>query len=126
MIFHYQQILQNLITKTNIISHFYLILLVFLESNNDPKNTYQNNTFNSRKLFQTPVYGDVRKIMTGYLILPPSEGVTDDNSWANPMGKRIVLAFGKPLCTEQIVVREENKYWKYELVNFQQSSFFHQ
>lgn len=74
--------------------------------------------------FKTPIYGDVRKIMTGYLILPASEGVTDDNSWANPMGKRIVIAFGKPLCTEQIVVREENMYWKYELVNFQQSSFF--
>ena len=77
-----------------------------------------------KNCFKTPIYGDVRKIMTGYLILPASEGVTDDNSWANPMGKRIVIAFGKPLCTEQIVVREENMYWKYELVNFQQSSFF--
>ncbi len=74
--------------------------------------------------FKTPIYCDVKKIMTGYGVLPPSEGVIHDANWANPKGHRTVLAFGKPLCTERILSRLENEYWKYELVDFQQSTFF--
>ena len=74
--------------------------------------------------FKVPVYCDVKDIMTGYGPLPPSEGVTQDESWANPKGCRIILAFGKPLCKEKIISRDENKYWKYELVDFQQNTFF--
>lgn len=74
--------------------------------------------------FKVPIYCDVKDIMTGYGPLPPSEGVILDNSWANPKGSRTVLAFGKPLCIEKIIEREENKYWKYELIDFQQTTFF--
>ena len=74
--------------------------------------------------FKVPIYCDVKDIMTGYGPLPPSEGVIQDDSWANPKGSRTVLAFGKPLCIEKIIEREENKYWKYELIDFQQSTFF--
>ena len=74
--------------------------------------------------FKTPIYCDVKEIMTGYGPLPASEGVIEDYTWANPKGCRTVLAFGKPLCTEKIISREENSYWKYELINFQQSTFF--
>ena len=73
---------------------------------------------------KTPIYCDVKEIMTGYGPLPASEGVIEDYTWANPKGCRTVLAFGKPLCTEKIISREENSYWKYELINFQQSTFF--
>jgi len=74
--------------------------------------------------FKAPIYLDVRKIMTGYGPLPKSEGVINDENWANPKGKRTVLAFGKELCTETIIERIENKYWKYQLTNFKQKTFF--
>ena len=76
------------------------------------------------KTFKAPIYLDVKKIMTGYGPLPKSEGVINDENWANPKGERIVLAFGKELCTETIIERIENKYWKYQLTNFKQKSFF--
>ncbi len=76
------------------------------------------------KTYKAPIYLDVKKIMTGYGPLPKSEGVIDDETWANPKGKRTVLAFGKKLCTERIIERIENKYWKYELTDFKQKSFF--
>mgnify|MGYP003981058569 CR=1 FL=1 len=76
------------------------------------------------KTFKAPIYLDVRLIMTGYGPLPKSEGVTNDETWANPKGKRTVLAFGKELCSETIIERIENKYWKYELTDFKQKSFF--
>ena len=76
------------------------------------------------KTYKAPIYLDVKKIMTGYGPLPKSEGVKDDETWANPKGERTVLAFGKKLCNERIIERIENKYWKYELTNFTQKSFF--
>ena len=54
--------------------------------------------------FKTPIYCDVKEIMTGYGPLPASEGVIEDYTWANPKGCRTVLAFGKPLCTEKIIL----------------------
>ena len=83
-------------------------------------------TINSsiEKTYKAPIYLDVKKIMTGYGPLPKSEGVIDDETWANPKGERIILAFGKKLCNERIIERIENKYWKYELTDFTQKSFF--
>ena len=79
---------------------------------------------NIERAYKTPIYCDLKKIMTGYGPLPPSEGVINDITWANEKGERTVLAFRKELCTESIIERVENKYWKYQLTNFKQNTFF--
>jgi len=76
------------------------------------------------KCFKVPICCDLKEIMTGYGPLPPSGGVINDQTWANPKGERTVIAFGKPLCSEKIIERKENTYWKYQLVDFKQKTFF--
>ena len=74
--------------------------------------------------YRAPIYLDVKKIMTGYGPLPASEGVIKEVNWGEKKGYRILRGFGKEFCKETIIEKENNKYWKYELDEFKNQSFF--
>ena len=75
-------------------------------------------------VFNAPIYKDVRKIMTGYGPLPASEGVIKEVNWGEKDGYRLLLGFGKEFCKETIIEKKPNEYWKYQLTDFKNSSFF--
>ncbi len=79
---------------------------------------------NITNVFNAPIYKDVRKIMTGYGPLPASEGVSKEINWGEKDGYRLLLGFGKEFCKETIIEKQPNKYWKYQLSDFKNASFF--
>ncbi len=78
----------------------------------------------TKKIYNAPIYTDVKKIMTGYGPLPSSEGVINEVNWGEKGGYRILLGFGKEFCEETIIDKKPDEYWKYELSNFKSHSFF--
>ena len=76
------------------------------------------------RTFKFPVFSDVKKIMNGYGPLPASEGVSKEVNWGEKNGYRIMLGFGKEFCKETIIEKIPDQYWKYELTDFKNSSFF--
>jgi len=62
--------------------------------------------------------------MTGYGPLPASEGVSKEVNWGEKKGYRLLLGFGKEFCKETIIEKKINEYWKYQLSDFKNSSFF--
>jgi hypothetical protein len=77
------------------------------------------------RAFKTPILGDATKtIGAGYGFIPRVTHFINDKTWGNVGGSRIPYAEknlatkGGPIGIDRILVREENKYWKWELTDF--------
>ena len=79
---------------------------------------------NTTTVYNAPIFTDVKKIMTGYGPLPPSEGVSKEKNWGEKMVTESYLGLGKEFCKETIIDKKLDKYWKYELTDFKNYSFF--
>ena len=78
--------------------------------------------------FKTPILGDATKTLTGYGIIPAVSHFTEDETWGQEGGSRMphsatsLLSKGGEIGVDVIVVREENKYWKWQVTDFRQWS----
>lgn len=77
------------------------------------------------RAFKTPMLCDVTKVHTGYGIMPRVTHTTDDENWGKPgSSKKVFVArslthkggFGS---VDNVIERQENRYWKIEINNFQ-------
>lgn len=76
------------------------------------------------RAFKAPILCDVRKVHTGFGLMPKVVKTTDDADWGKPGSVKKVYA-GKSLtfqggliATDKIIERIENQYWKVEVGNF--------
>lgn len=73
------------------------------------------------RAFKAPILGDATKILPGYVVIPPVVGFVDDDTWGQVGGHRVPVFKGSlfnpagPQTFDQILVREENRYWKWQL-----------
>lgn len=77
------------------------------------------------RAFKTPLLCDVTNIHTGYGVMPPVTHCEEDKNWGQ-VGAIKKVFVGKSLTqkgglgmTDKILQRIENKYWKFEVGNFQ-------
>jgi len=75
--------------------------------------------------FKSPMLCDVTKVHTGYGLMPKVTHCTEDENWGQVgSSKKVYVAkslthkggFGS---IDHVIAREENKYWKIEVNNFQ-------
>ncbi len=77
------------------------------------------------RAFKTPLLCDVSKIHTGYGIMPKITHSTDDHDWGQIGATKKVYAAksltqkGGFASVDKVLERVENKYWKFEVSNFQ-------
>jgi hypothetical protein len=77
------------------------------------------------RAFKTPMLCDVSKVHTGYGIMPKVTHTTNDENWGKPGSSKKVYAEksfsqkGGFASVDNILEREENKYWKIQVDNFQ-------
>ena len=82
------------------------------------------------RAFKTPILGDATQILTGYWCIPPVSGFINDETWGEDGGSRIPLSNGNWLSKggsqglDEIITRQENKYWKWQISEFGSSLFF--
>lgn len=82
------------------------------------------------RAFKIPILGDATKFFPSYPFLPKLIGFIEDQTWGKAGGHRIPISsaslFSKkgPMFFDKILVREENKYWKWELSDFKSNMFF--
>lgn len=89
-------------------------------------------TFRSgvERAWKTPILGEIREILTGYLLVPPIVDVTEDATWGREGGTRIPhtarLLFipGGPVGLDEVLVRKENEYWKWEVREIKMGTLF--
>ena len=87
--------------------------------------TSVTSTFSSslERAFKTPILGDGTKYLNGFSIIPPVAGFEDDETWGKPGGTRIPYTEGNWLVAkgtggdDVVVERDENKYWKWQVIN---------
>ncbi|MDB5227186.1 MAG: hypothetical protein JWN78_1379 [Bacteroidota bacterium] len=74
--------------------------------------------------FKMPILGDATKILT-YFGIPFVKGFIHDETWAQVNGTRIPLVplFGR-MGTDTVFVRDENHYWKWQVIGFGFSLLF--
>ena len=77
------------------------------------------------RAFKTPMLCDLSKIHTGYMIMPKVTHTTHDVNWGKPgSSKKVYVAKsltqnGGYASMDKIIEREENKYWKIQVDDFQ-------
>ena len=77
------------------------------------------------RAFKTPILCDVAKVHTGYGIMPKVTHCTDDKNWGQVGSSKKVYAAksltqqGGFASVDKVLERIENKYWKFEVSNFQ-------
>ena len=77
------------------------------------------------RAFKTPLLCDVSKIHTGYGLMPSVTHCTDDENWGQPGYSKKVYAAksltqkGGFVSVDRILERVENKYWKFQVDEFQ-------
>ncbi|MCW5907606.1 MAG: hypothetical protein KIS94_07095 [Chitinophagales bacterium] len=77
------------------------------------------------RAFKTPLLCDVTKVHTGYGIMPKVTHCTDDENWGQPGStKKVFVAKsltqkGGFASLDKVLERIENKYWKFEVSDFQ-------
>lgn len=77
------------------------------------------------RAFKTPLLCDVTKIHSGYLFMPKVTRCTGDDDWGKVGSTKKVFAAksltqnGGFLMVERLLERVENRYWKFELIDFQ-------
>jgi len=82
------------------------------------------------RAFKAPILGDATKFMKGYLFQPPVTGFEDDKTWGQIDGIRYPINNGNLLVKkgrmfkDVILVRTENKYWKWTIYDFEFKTLF--
>lgn len=82
------------------------------------------------RAFKTPILGDATQFLTGYGPIPPVIRFEEDETWGKAGGYRYPIAQGNFFAKEgrtgfdEIKVRDENKYWKWQVQEFGQASLF--
>lgn len=77
------------------------------------------------RAFKTPLLCDVSKIHTGYGLMPRVTHCTHDENWGQVGSSKKVFAAksltqkGGFVSMDKILERVENKYWKFEVSDFQ-------
>jgi len=77
------------------------------------------------RAFKTPLLCDVSKVHTGYGLMPKVTHCTDDENWGQVGSSKKVYAAksltqkGGFASVDKILERTENKYWKFQVDNFQ-------
>ncbi len=77
------------------------------------------------KAFKTPILCDVAKVHTGYGVMPKVTHCTDDHYWGQVGSTKKVYAAesltqkGGFASVDKVLERMENKYWKFEVSDFQ-------
>ena len=77
------------------------------------------------RAFKTPLLCDVSKVHTGYGLMPKVTHCTDDENWEQVGSSKKVYAAksltqkGGFASVDKILERTENKYWKFQVDNFQ-------
>jgi len=77
------------------------------------------------RAFKTPLLCDVSKVHTGYGLMPKVTHCTDDEKWGQVgSSKKVYVAKsltqkGGFASVDKILERTENKYWKFQVDNFQ-------
>lgn len=76
------------------------------------------------RAFKTPILCDIKKVHTGYGLMPRVTHCTEGDSWGQKGSSKKVF-FEKSLthqggfwALDHVVERVENKYWKIEINNF--------
>lgn len=76
------------------------------------------------RAFQAPILGDATQFLNGYLLQPPVIRFEDDETWGQVNGIRYPVVKANFLFKEsrifldEILKREENKYWKWQVYKF--------
>jgi len=82
------------------------------------------------RAFQAPILGDATKFMKGYLFQPPVTGFEEDQTWGEINGLRYPINNGNLLVKkgrmfkDVILERDENKYWKWTIFDFEFKTLF--
>ncbi len=77
------------------------------------------------RAFKTPLLCEVSKVHTGYGIMPKVTHCTDDENWGQIGSSKKVFAAksltqkGGFASVDKVIDRVENKYWKFEVSDFQ-------
>lgn len=77
------------------------------------------------RAFKTPLLCDVSKVHTGYGIMPSITHSSDDDNWGQVGSTKKVHAAksltqkGGFASVDKVLERTENKYWKFEVSDFQ-------
>ncbi len=77
------------------------------------------------RAFKTPMLCDVSKVHTGYGIMPKVTHCTEDEHWGKPgFSKKVFVSKsftqkGGWASNDKIIERIENRYWKFEVRDFQ-------
>lgn len=77
------------------------------------------------RAFKTPILCDVSKVHTGYLFSPKVTHTTEDEGWGKVNSSKKIHAQktlfqkGGFLFVDRVIEREENKYWKIQVDDFQ-------
>ena len=77
------------------------------------------------RAFKTPILCDVSKVHTGYGLMPKVTHCTEDENWGQVGSTKKVFAAksltqrGGFTSVDKILERIENKYWKFEVSDFQ-------
>ncbi len=75
--------------------------------------------------FKTPMLCDLSKIHTGYMFMPKVTHTTHDENWGKPGSSKKVYVDksltqnGGYASMDRVLEREENKYWKIQVDDFQ-------
>ena len=77
------------------------------------------------RAFKTPILCDVSKVHTGYGLMPKVTHCTEDDNWGQVGSSKKVFAAksltqkGGFASVDKVLERIDNKYWKFEVSNFQ-------
>ena len=77
------------------------------------------------RAFKSPILCDVTKVHTGFGIMPKVTHCTDDENWGQVGSSKKVYAAksltqkGGFASVDKVIERIENKYWKFEVSDFQ-------
>ena len=76
------------------------------------------------RAFKAPILGDVRKVHTGFGLMPAVTKTTNDENWGqigsikNIYAAKSLTFKGGEVSTDKVLERIENKYWKLEVGDF--------
>jgi len=82
------------------------------------------------RAFKAPILGDARRFMKGYLFQPAVTAFEEDETWGQVNGVRYPVTSGNlmvkkgRLFKDEILERNENKFWKWTIYDFKIRSVF--
>jgi hypothetical protein len=81
------------------------------------------------RAFKSPMLCDIRKVHTGFLVMPKVTHCEDDSDWGKPKGSRRVfmaktfLFKGGEALLDTVLERKENQYWKIKVDHVRVQTF---